>query len=188
MRDCINHYCDSETSCGLIWDGLVRISDLIWSSAASLGASSPGHSGSGVGKGRRVSGIWIPPPIPLWLPWDWAVRFLPISKKQNWARMSTNIEKTRAKGNGIITNVISANQHFSSAFLIRIFKFQRCCCKLFFPFPACRQSTPESLLAGYSAAWPPAFLFLSFSTLRSSSSKRTDIIVPSKLNKALPLK
>ena len=72
-------------------------SDLIWSSNASLRASSPGRPGGGVGKGRRtcnyVSGIWIPPPIPLLLPFDWAVRFLPISEKQNWARMSTNIEK-----------------------------------------------------------------------------------------------
>ena len=62
------------------------------------------------GKGRRicncVSGIWIPPPIPLWLPVDWAVRFPPISANVNkhW--------KTRVKGNDVITNVISANKHF----------------------------------------------------------------------------
>ena len=41
----------------------------------SLRASSPGRSSGGVGKGRRacnyVSGIWIPPPFPLWLPVDW---------------------------------------------------------------------------------------------------------------------
>ena len=92
-------------------------------------------------------------------------------------------KQTWAKDNGVITNVISANQHFTSAFLMGIFKFQRHCCKLFFPFPPCRQSVMESLLSGYSAAWPPAFLFLSFSTLCSSSLKRTDIIVPSKLNK-----
>ena len=92
-------------------------------------------------------------------------------------------KQTWAKGNGVITNVISANQHFTSAFLMGIFKFQRHCCKLFFPFPPCRQNVTESLPSGYSAAWPPAFLFLSFSTLCSSSLKRTDIIVPSKLNK-----
>ena len=92
-------------------------------------------------------------------------------------------KQTWAKGSGIITNVISANQHFASAFLMGIFKFQRHCCKLFFPFPPCRQSVTESLPSSYSAAWPPAFLFLSFSTLCSSSLKRTDIIVPSKLNK-----
>ena len=32
--------------------------------------------------------------------------------------------KARAKGNDVITYVISANQHFASAFLMQIFKFQ----------------------------------------------------------------
>ena len=49
----------------------------------SLQASSPGRSGGGMGKWRRacnyVSGNWIPPPIPLWHPVDWADRFPPIS-------------------------------------------------------------------------------------------------------------
>ena len=68
----------------------------------------------GAGKGRRacnhVSGIWIPPPIPLWFPVDRAVRFPPISANVNkhW--------KTRARGNNVITNVISANTHFASTF------------------------------------------------------------------------
>ena len=57
----------------------------------SLQESSLGCSGSRVGKGRRacnyVSGIWIPPPIPLWLQVNWAVRFLPISAKQKRVRM-----------------------------------------------------------------------------------------------------
>ena len=47
----------------------------------SLRASSPGRSGVGAGQGRRacnyVSGIWIPPSTPLWLPVDWAVKFPP---------------------------------------------------------------------------------------------------------------
>ena len=51
-----------------------------------LQASSLGRSGGGARKGRRacnyVSGIWIPSPIPPWLPVDWAVRFLPISAKR----------------------------------------------------------------------------------------------------------
>ena len=50
---------------------------------SSLQASSQGRSCGGVGKGRRacnyVSGIWIPPPISLWLPFDRTVRFPPIS-------------------------------------------------------------------------------------------------------------
>ena len=83
------------------------------------------------GKRRRicnyVSGIWIPPPIPLWLPINWAVRFLSISANVNkhW--------KTRAKGNDIIANVISPNQHFASTFSMQIFKFQRRSCKVSSP-------------------------------------------------------
>ena len=38
--------------------------------------------------------------------------------------------KTQAESNDIITNVISANQHFASTFLMQIFKFQRHSCKL----------------------------------------------------------
>ena len=68
-----------------------------FSSSNSLRASSLGCSGGRAGKGRRacnyVVGIWIPPPIPRWLPVDWAVRFLPISVKQKQARMKTKIEK-----------------------------------------------------------------------------------------------
>ena len=45
--------------------------------SVSLRASSAGRSGGGAEKGRRacnyVSGIWIPPPILLWLPADWVV-------------------------------------------------------------------------------------------------------------------
>ena len=38
--------------------------------------------------------------------------------------------KASAKGNDIITYVISANQHFASTFSMQIFKFQRRSCKL----------------------------------------------------------
>ena len=160
-------------------------SDLIWSSTASLRASSPGRSGGGVGKGRRacnsstrhterdclrnLNSTSNSPVAPLRLSCQ-------ISANQHEAEMSAKVNKhwkTRARGNDVITNVISANQHFALAFLMRIFKFQRHCCKLFFPFPPCHQCIPQSLLAGYSAAWPPTFLFLSFSTLCSSSLKRT---------------
>ena len=40
-----------------------------------------------------------------------------------------------AKGNGVITNVISSNPHFASTFSMQIFKFQRRSCKLSFFFP-----------------------------------------------------
>ena len=68
-----------------------------------------GHSGGGAGKERRarnyVSTIWNPPPIPLWLSINWAVRFPIMSVKQKWAKMSANIEK-HVKDQ-------SANQHFT---------------------------------------------------------------------------
>ena len=55
-----------------------------------------------------------------------------------------------AKGNDVVTNVICANQHFTSTFSMQIFKFQgrTCSCKPSFVFPPRRQSAPESLLAG----------------------------------------
>ena len=95
------------------------------------------------GKRRRicnyVSGIWIPPPIPPWLPINWAVRFPPISANVNkhW--------KTCAKGNDVIANVISPNQHFASTFSMQIFKFQRRSCKVSrpaagAPWRACSQA------------------------------------------------
>ena len=90
----------------------------------SLRTSSSGRSGGGTGKRRRagiyISGIWIPFPIPLWLPFDWAVRLPPINQRE--AETSANVNKywkTRAKGNDVITNVISANQYFASTFPCR---------------------------------------------------------------------
>ena len=62
-----------------------------------------------------------------------------ISAKESGVETSVNVNKhwkTRAKGNDIIANVISTNQHFASTFSMQIFKFQRCSCKLlsfFFP-------------------------------------------------------
>ena len=75
-----------------------------------------------------------------------------ISANQREAETSANVNKhwkTRAKGNDIITNVISANQHFASNFSKQIFKFQRRSCNLSFFSPPRRQSAPESLLARY---------------------------------------
>ena len=73
-----------------------------------------------------------------------------ISANQREAETSANVNKHRkssAKGNDVITNVISANQHFASTFSMQIFKFQRRSCKLSFLFPPRRQSAPESLPA-----------------------------------------
>ena len=74
-----------------------------------------------------------------------------ISANRREAEPSANVNKhwkARAKGNDVITNVISANQHVASTFSMQIFKFQRRSCKLSFLFPHRRQSNPESLLAG----------------------------------------
>ena len=121
-----------------MWATRINLPNLIF---CSVRASSPGRSGGGAGKARRarnyVFGIWIPPPISLWLPVDWAVRFPPISAKRQRARNGNEREckqysKTSAKGNDVIRNVISANQHFASKISMQIFKFQRRSCKLFF--------------------------------------------------------
>ena len=56
----------------------------------------------------------------------------------------------RHKGNDVITNVISANQHFTSTFSMQIFKLQRRSCKLSILFPPRRKSAPDILLAGYT--------------------------------------
>ena len=45
------------------------------------------------------------------------------------------VETTRSKGNDVITNVTSANQHFALTFSMQIFKFQRRSCKLSFLLP-----------------------------------------------------
>ena len=49
------------------------------------------------GKGRRacnyVSGIWIPPPILLWLSVDWAVRFPPSGDKRECKQTLKNMWK-----------------------------------------------------------------------------------------------
>ena len=69
---------------------------------------------------------------------------------QHEAEMSVNVNKhwkTCAKGNDVITNVISANQHFTWTFLMQIFKFQRGGRKLSFLFLPCRQcsqATPKT--------------------------------------------
>ena len=96
-----------------------------------------GDPGGGKEKGRRAcnSGIWIPSPIPLWLPVDWAVRSPPISAKEKRARMWTNIKKQEPR---VMTSLIISYPPISISnrfFSMQIFKFQRQSCKLFFLFP-----------------------------------------------------
>ena len=66
-----------------------------------------------------------------------------ISSNQREGETSANVNQhrnTRAMGNDVITNAISANQHFASTFSMSIFKFQRRSCKLFFLFAPRRHS------------------------------------------------
>ena len=75
--------------------------------------------------------------------------------------MWTNIEKhvkARGKGKDVITNAISANQHFTSSFSMQIFKFQRLSFKLFSIFPAPPPEHPGELacrLKGFSSPLAP---------------------------------
>ena len=89
-----------------------------------------------------VSGIWIPPVAPRRLSCQ-------ISASQREAETSANVNKlwkTRAKGNDVITNVISANQHFASTFSMQIFNFQRwVVLQAFLSFPVLKQECPGEL-------------------------------------------
>ena len=84
-----------------------------------------------------------------------------ISANQHKVEMSTNVNKHWIT-HDIITNVISANQHFALTFSMQIFKFQRRSCKLSFLFLPCRHSDPESLLPGYTVTTSPDALLLSY--------------------------
>ena len=77
------------------------------------------------GKGRRsfrqqISNLNSTSNSPVALPVYWAVRFSP---NQREGETSSNVHVPR--GNDVITNVISANQHFASTFSMQIIKFQR---------------------------------------------------------------
>ena len=116
---------------------------------SSLRVSYPGPSGGGATKERRacnhVSGIWIPPQI-CGSPSTELSDFRQSARSGN-EREWNKLWKASAKGNDVITNVISADQHFASTFSMQIFKFPRRTWKLSFLFPPNRESAPESLLA-----------------------------------------
>ena len=114
-----------------------------------LQSSSPGCSGGRAGRGWRWNlNPTVNSPV--------APRELgcQISANQHEAEKSANVNKhwkqKGTKGSDVISHVIYANQHFASTFLMQIFKFKRCSCKLSSLFlPHC-PSAPESLLAGYT--------------------------------------
>ena len=123
-----------------MWAIRINLPNLIF---CSLRASSPGRSGGGAGKSKESS------QLSLWnlnstsnFPVTPRRLSCQISANKREAETSANVHKhskTSAKGNDVITNVISANQHFASNFSMQIFKFQRRSCKLFFLYrPAAR--------------------------------------------------
>ena len=94
----------------LVFVSLINLVNKLW---GSLQASSSGHSGCRAGIFNSTSNS---PVSPLLLSCQ-------ISANQHEAEMSTTVNKhwkTHAKGNDIITNVISANQHFASTFWCRL--------------------------------------------------------------------
>ena len=109
-----------------------------------------GAVAAGREKGRRacnyVSGTWSPPPIfPCGSPSTELLDFRQSAQSGNERKCKQTLKNT-CQGNDVITNVISANQHFVSTFSTQTFKFQRRSCKLSFFFPLRHQSAPESLL------------------------------------------
>ena len=103
-----------------------------------LWASSPGHSGGGAGKGRRVSTTSLEFEFRLQFPRGSPSTELLDFRQSAW---SGNEPDTRK----IITNDISTNQHFTSTFSMQIFKFQKRSYMLFFLFRLRRQSAPGEL-------------------------------------------
>ena len=110
------------------------------------------------GKGRRAcnydSGIWIPLPIPLWLPVDWAVRFTPISvkRKQVWIR---NVNKHWKPVPMVVMSLLMSSPPISilHQLLRRRYSNSRdIVASWLLPFLPHRQSALERLLTGYMAA------------------------------------
>ena len=92
-----------------------------------LRASSPGRSDSGAGKEmkeglqlRLLNSTSISPVAP------GRLLSCQITAEQREAETSANVNKhwkTRSKSNDVISNVISAKQHFDFTFSMQIFKF-----------------------------------------------------------------
>ena len=136
---------------GVAWEDSLAFLNIAWVQALQ-------GFGRWARKGRRacnyVSEIWIVPPIPLLLPIDRAVRFLPISTKWKQARMRIVIEKHEKDHSCHLRQ---------SAFRIdsmQIFKFQKHSCRLSFLFPprckapqrACSQAILNTI-TGFAAKW-----------------------------------
>ena len=90
----------------------------------------------------------------------------PISANQREAETSANVNnkkktyrKTRAKGNDVIANVISANQHFASTFSMQIdIQIPETQFKAILPFPAPSTERPGELVRRLSRYWIPVFV------------------------------
>ena len=137
-----------------------------YNSLLSPRASSPGRSSGRREKERELATT----SLEFEFQFPWAPRRLScqIAANQGEAETSANVNKhwkTRAKGNDVITYVISANRYFTSTFSMQIFKFQRLrSCKLSFLTPR-RQSALESLvtLRIQHVLWKRINVFLPYS-------------------------
>ena len=94
-----------------------------------------------------------------------------ISANKREAETSANVNKhwkTSAKENDVITNVISANQHFASTFSMQIFKFQIRSCKLFFLYRPAARALRRVCLRDFFLVKKSLQRFLTNDRLRSS--------------------
>ena len=114
----------------------------------SLRASFPGLSGGGEVKERRACNYALGLEFHLQFPCGSSstelLDFRQSAQSGN-ERKCKQILKNTCQGNKVITNVISANQHFVSTFSTQKFKFQRRSCKPSFLFPAPPSELPGEL-------------------------------------------
>ena len=118
------------TKCMAVRFGYKTVFKLLATTSCSLQASSPGR--------KRKESLQLQC-TPLWnlnstssslVALCWLSCQIPANQRE--AETSVNVNKhwkTRTKGNDVITNIISANQHFASTYML---KFQRHSWKLFF--------------------------------------------------------
>ena len=103
-------------------------------------------------EGELATTLWNlnPHPILLWLPVDWALRFLLISVNRKRVWMWTNIEKHVPR---VMTPLLMTSLPISISHRLFRCRYSNSrdvySCKLSFLFLPHHQSTPESLLTGY---------------------------------------
>ena len=133
-QPCFSHQTGDElaccTKCMAVRFGYKTVFKLLATTSCSLQASSPGR--------KRKESLQLQC-TPLWNLNSTSSSLVALCRlscqipaNQREAETSVNVNKhwkTRTKGNDVITNIISANQHFASTYML---KFQRRSWKLFF--------------------------------------------------------